>query len=146
MKRFKNDNWEVCEVKGKRCELQLPHSTRVYMIVIHKRGAYRRRIVYVGSSKSLFGRIYTHNVLQKMVKNLKGYKIEIWHKDFGSREENLYKEYLMIYKIKPPFNLSCNSVKLPNKIYDFWVSVGVSHLMGRYRKMLPIDYFLKPNI
>lgn len=145
MRRFKKEKWDVCEVKGKRSKLPIPKSTCVYMIVIFKIGICKRRIVYIGSTKSLYVRMSTHDVLQKITRNLIGYNIEIWHKDFGCYETNFKEENLMIYKIKPPFNLSCSSKKLPNKIYDFWVSVGVTHLLGRYRHKHTIEYLLRPT-
>jgi len=132
MKRFKNDNWSVCELKGKMCNLPLHCEASVYMIVIFKKGECRRKIVYVGSSRLLYGRIYNHHVIRKMRKNLKEHSIEIWHKSFGDYQNNLKEENKLIFKLRPPFNLGCSSGRLEDKIYEFWESMGVDKLIGSW--------------
>jgi len=135
---FKNHYWQVCEIKGKMHLLPIHFDPSVYMIVVYKNVTTDRKILYIGSSKLLYGRIYSHPIIRAVKRNLKDYTLEVWHKSFGDYKRNYIEENKLIWEIKPPFNLSCSNGKLADNSYEFWRSVGLTKLIGNWDRVYPI--------
>lgn len=132
MRRFKKEKWQSAILTNKLIDVDLPTDSRVYLVVVFKNGEMERNIVYVGSSNCLYGRIYNHNVVGLLRKNLNGYSIEIWHKDFGNRRSNSYKERQLIMELKPIFNMEWRAIetyKIDTSL--FWKSVGVDKVITK---------------
>lgn len=113
----------------------IPKTGAVYIITIKNETIKRRNVVYVGTSKFVWLRIRTHEILRLLRLNLSGYKIEISYRNFGSHNNNGFFERKIIRYYLPVFNSSYKKDR--SQVQTFWSRCGVTNVVYRtksYRK------------
>ncbi len=134
MKKFKQEGWIKCEFSKPYKYMGIKNEPSVYLIVLKTQKG--RKIIYVGSSKTLFRRIVTHPVINRLKRNIPNIKLEIWHKNFMdiSYHQNAIEEAKLIASLRPIFNGASNDIQIKPtpRVNKFWENMGLGEIKINY--------------
>lgn len=130
---FKGFDWNYFTVQlfGNRVA-GVPFTAGVYFIVVKSNKSRIKRLVYIGCTRSLYCRIISHVVINKLKRNVNNYTIQVLFRCFGSTlQENRVIERALIKKYKPCFN---GHYEIHKKLTeaDFWTLMGVYKLRKKF--------------
>jgi len=128
MKQFVEQGWRKVEFRKPYKSMGILNEPAVYLIVLKSP---RRKIIYVGSTRSLFKRVCSHQIISVLKRNIPTIKLEVWYKNFRhiSYNANEIEEAKLISELNPIFNGTCAlRYELHEKTIKFWKSMGVEEV------------------